>query len=391
MSSTHSCPTPQPVPVLTDGVVTLRGHSMGDVDAIQEQCRDPEMLRWTTVPRGYTRQDASDFVQHTRDEWASTDAGNRYWAIEAVGGGRPRFVGTIDLRLGESASTAFVGYGLHPAARGRGLMTRAVRLAAGHAFDHGLWGTPVRRIHWRAIVGNWSSRRVAWATGFTAHGTLPETLVNPANRGGPALDAWHASLATGVEMVPGAPWFEPAHLQGNGVRLRPFREEDRDAIEERGDPDHWMPGWSVLRRESFDAWLLRRRTFMAEGQSIEWCVADSATDRALGTVTVLTRGVPMTGDTAELGYQLNPSARGRGVMREAARLAVDFALRPAAEGGLGLRRLVAEAAADNAASNRVLESAGFMLFGREHAVDALPDGSYADALHWELLPGHRQA
>lgn len=359
---------------------------MADIDAIQEQGSDPEMLRWTTVPRGYTRQDASDFVRHTRDEW-SADAGNRYWAIEAVDDGRPRFDGTIDLRRGESPSTAAVGFGLHPAARGRGLAARAMRLAAGHAFDHGLWGTPVRRIHWRAIVGNWDSRRVAWATGFTHHGTLPETLVDPANPGGPALDAWHASLTTGVEMVPTTPWSEPARLQGNGIRLRPFRDDDRDAIEERHDPEHWLPAWSVLRHEGFDAWLLRRRTFVAEGQSIEWCVADSATDRALGAIAVFTRGVPMTGDTAELGYQLNPSARGRGVMREATRLAVGFAMRPASEGGLGLRRLVAETAADNAASNRVLESAGFVIFGREHAVDPLPDGTYADALHWELLHG----
>ena len=56
-------------------------------------------------------------------------------------------------------------------------------------------------------------------------------------------------------------------------------------------------------------------------------------------------------------------------------------------GGLGLRRLVAETAADNAASNRVLESNGFVVYGREHAVDPLTDGTFGDGLHWELLPG----
>ena len=54
------------------------------------------------------------------------------------------------------------------------------------------------------------------------------------------------------------------------------------------------------------------------------------------------------------------------------------------EGGFGLRRLVAETAADNAASNRVLERAGFTPWGREEAADA-PDGSVGPAIHWERL------
>jgi RimJ/RimL family protein N-acetyltransferase len=187
-------------------------------------------------------------------------------------------------------------------------------------------------------------------------------------------------------MSPQAPWFSPTRLEGTGIRLREWRDEDVSAIDDRNDPEHWMPEGSVLTRATFADWLHRRRSFMAAGEAIEWCVADASSDRALGTVTLFTRGAPMTGDVAELGYQLNPSARSRGVMKEAARLAVDFALRPVSEGGLGLRRLVAETAADNVASNRVLESVGFTPFGRERAVDPLPDGTWGDGLHWELLP-----
>ena len=158
-------------------------------------------------------------------------------------------------------------------------MTRAVRLSAAQGFDAGLWGVPLRRIHWRAIVGNWGSRRVAWTTGFTFHGMLPATHVDPADRGGPGLDAWHASLAVGEPMTPTAPWLEPAVMEDNGIRLRAWRDDDGGAIEDRDDPAHWMPGRSVLSRETFAEWLLRRRTFMADGQSVEWCVADAATDR----------------------------------------------------------------------------------------------------------------
>ena len=46
-------------------------------------------------------------------------------------------------------------------------------------------------------------------------------------------------------------------------------------------------------------------------------------------------------DTAELGYQVVPSARGRGVASTGARTLVTHAFAPRATGGLGMRRLVA--------------------------------------------------
>lgn len=381
---------PELADTLTDGVVTLRPHRLDDADAILEQCTDPDTLRWTTVPRGYTRDDAVAFVKRIRSEW-SDPQGNRHWAIDlddAPGSDHPRFGGTIDLRPGPSPSVASVGFGLHPAARGRGLMSRAVRLVAGHAFGEGLWGPPVQRIHWRAIAGNWGSRRVAWATGFTFHGTLPASHVDPENANAPALDTWVGSLGAADELRPRAPWFAPPPMEGQAIRLREWRESDRGAVEDRsGDPVHWMPEFAVLRRESFDEALLARRLRMSTGEALHWCIAGPTTDRALGDVVLFSRSGPLTGDTAEVGYQLNPSARGRGAAREAAALVVGFARRPVTAGGLGMRRVVAQTAADNAASNHILESLGFEVFGREHAVDRLPGGAYGDGLHWELPPG----
>jgi RimJ/RimL family protein N-acetyltransferase len=372
------------VAVLTDGVVTLRPHSLDDADAIVEQSSDPESLRWTTVPRPYSREHALSFIEGNLRAWATTD-GTRSWAIEWTDGlGRPRFGGTIDLRPGAAPSVGELGFGLHPAARGHGIMSRAVRLVVEHAFSTPVWGTPVSRLHWRAVVGNWGSRRVAWAAGFTFHGTIPESHPDP--MGGPtALDTWTASIAPGDTRAPRKPWLAATPIEGERVRLRPWRLDDADAIEPRDDPEHWMPAGSILRRETFPTWLHVRQERMADGIGIDWCVADLETDRALGSVLVFSRGGEI-GETAELGYQFFPSARGRGAAKEAARLAVRHALTPAAEGGLGVRRLVAETAADNEASNAVLRSVGFTEFGREHAVDRLADGSWSDALHWELLP-----
>ncbi|NUO89826.1 MAG: GNAT family N-acetyltransferase [Dermatophilaceae bacterium] len=375
---------PSTVPVLTDGVVTLRGHSLDDADAVVEQSTDPDSLRWTTVPRPYSREHAVSFIEGNLRAWATPD-GTRSWAIEWTDAlGRTRFGGTIDLRPGAAASVGELGFGLHPAARGHGVMSRAVRLVVEHAFGAPVWGVPVGRLHWRAVVGNWGSRRVAWATGFTFHGTIPESHPDPMG-GTTALDTWTGSITPGDSRSPRNAWLAATAIEGERVRLRPWRLDDADAIEPRDDPAHWMPSGSILRRDTFPAWVHVRQERMADGIGIDWCVADLETDRALGSVLVFSRSGAI-GDTAELGYQFFPSARGRGAAKEAARLAVRHALTPTSEGGLGVRRMVAETAADNEASNAVLRSVGFTEFGREHAVDRLADGRFADALHWELVP-----
>lgn len=375
---------PVTVKPLTDGVVTLRAHSLDDADAIVEQSTDPESLRWTTVPRPYSRDDALGWVEHNLAAWGEP-GGTRSWAIEWTDeSGATRYGGTIDLRPGAAPSAGELGFGLHPDARGRGLMSRAVRLVVRHAFATPVWGVPVRRVHWRAIVGNWGSRRAAWAAGFTFHGTIPDSHPDP--EGGPeALGTWTGSITPGDPLSPQTPWLAATPVEGERVRLRPWRLDDVDAVEPRDDPDHWMPPRAIIRRETFPTWVLSRQERMAEGSGVDWCVADRGTDRALGSVTIFSRSGPVS-DVAELGYQFFPSARGRGAAKEAARLAVAHALAPASEGGLGVRRLVAETAADNEASNAVLRSAGFVPFGREHAVDLLPDGAWGDGLHWELLP-----
>lgn len=372
-----------PVPVLTDGTLTLRAHSPADADALLAERLDPQTRRWSVTPRCRTRQDALDFIDDVAAAWDRPDDVRR-WAIERDGA----YAGTITLRPGPTRESAWVGFAVHPDARALGVASAAIRLVAVYGFERGPWGAPLTRIHWRCIAQNWGSRKAAWANGFTFHGMIPASHPDPADPDhGPALDTWHGSLSAGGPMEPRTPWYIPPALRGEGFVMRPWRDDDIEAIEERDEPAHWVPVPSVLRRATFGPWLLKRRLAMADGTAVEWCVADAATDRMLGSVAVFSRYGPIEdGDSAELGYQLNPSARGRGVVTAAARLAVAHALRPREEGGLGLRRLTAQTAADNTASNAVLTRLGFVEFGREHAVDLLPDGSCADALLWELLP-----
>ncbi|MEI4273638.1 GNAT family protein [Klenkia sp. LSe6-5] len=147
------------VPRLQDGDVLLRAHTEADLPAVVEQCQDPDMQRFTSVPVPYAASDAAAFLDHVRAGWA--DGSTASWAIE-VGG---RFAGTVDLRLGEG--WAGIGYGLHPWARGRGVMTSAVGLALRWGCSEGgLVG-----VRWEAFVGNEASRRVAEKCGFRMEGT----------------------------------------------------------------------------------------------------------------------------------------------------------------------------------------------------------------------------
>src|SRR5262245_14118539 len=113
---------PQDVPVLGDGRVTLRAHSMDDVDAVTEQGQDPEMTAWTTVPHPYRRDDAVEWVG-TRVPAGWADGSNLGFAIVHGRG----YAGSVDLRP-HSDVEAEVGFALHPAQRGQGVMRHALNL-----------------------------------------------------------------------------------------------------------------------------------------------------------------------------------------------------------------------------------------------------------------------
>jgi len=360
------------VPVLADGTVTLRAYRRQDIPAMVEQCRDEQMQRWTRVPSPYQARDARAYIDSRAVEWKS--GRELSFAIATSNG----YAGNVDLRP-DGAGAADVGYALHPAARGRGVMSRALRLALG-------WGFEVLDLdvaHWRAQVGNWAGRRVAWAVGFRVEGTVRELLVHRDGR----CDAWVGSLRRGEVFAPTHPWYEPAILTGRGVRLRPHRDDDLAAIVEACNDEttrHWLVDIPVPYTES-DA-RIHRESVLADhagGSAIYWAVAD-ASDRMLAEIGLfgLRAGVSQAG---EIGYWTHPGARCRGVMTEAARLVARHALLPREDGGLGLSRVQIRAATGNLASQRVALKAGFQPTGRDRQAERLRDGSMDDDLRYDLV------
>ncbi len=365
---------PLVVPVLSDGEVTIRAHVPTDLDGLYEMAVDPEMVRWTAVPETATRA-MSEQLAFTVIPRGWEDGTHRGWAIEATDDdGRSRFAGNVDIR---QKPIADIGFALHPWARGRGIMARAVRLAVDWALTEG----GVEIVHWRSHVGNEASLRVAHATGFTLHGTTPGMLLER----GQVIDAWTGSLRFGDAPYARTPWAESTVLESERLRLRPFTDADLPRIAEAcSDPltRHFdsvlpQPFTTATARAYVDSCVWQAAT----GAKATWAVADRDSDDLLGTIAVMDL-LGLAADHGEIGYWLHPDARGRGLMTEALRLVVDHALDP---DGLDRRRLALHAAVDNRASNAVARAAGFILFGTQRAAERLGDGSFDDLNGYELL------
>jgi ribosomal-protein-alanine N-acetyltransferase len=370
------------VPTITDGEepdpVTLRGHRPDDVGSAYEMCTDPDMQRWTTVPVPYERQHAEDFVfVRTPRGWA--DGTEWGFAVEARDdAGLARFAGNVALRL-DGAGGAEVAYALAPWARGRGVMSRAVRLLLTWGFtERGL-----QVVHWRANVGNWPSRRVAWATGFRLEGTVRGLLAAR----GQLHDGWVGSVVRGEPLQPATAWLEVPELHGRGVVLRRWREDDVPRVAEAcADPrtQAWLPALPSPYTLADAQWYVGSREEQhARGSGIYWCVAAAEDDRCVGSIGLMNLGE--AGVAPEIGYWTHPDARRRGLMTTATRLVLRHAVLDVEEGGLGLPRVTLRAATANAASNAVAVGAGLTRTGIARSGERLRDGTLTDMVLYDAL------
>ena len=154
-----------PDPPLDDGVVRLAPLSEAHLAGMRELGEDPDVARFTYVPLPLTDERARSWLGRYVEGWRKgTLAG---FAIEPAGGGE--FLGFMAIvRYDADAREAEIGYIVAPAARGRGLAARALKLLA----DWCLGPLGLERIELRIDVANVASVRVAEKLSFVREGVL---------------------------------------------------------------------------------------------------------------------------------------------------------------------------------------------------------------------------
>jgi RimJ/RimL family protein N-acetyltransferase len=161
-------PTPRivlPGDPLVEGDTALRPWRDSDLPQLVDACRDPDIVRWTSVPSAYSEADARNYLRQRYD--AALAGLTAPFAIVHASEGR--LLGSISLlRFAWSDARGEVGYWLARWARGQGHATRATRLICAWGFG----ALRLERIDLMAATGNPGSQQVAERAGFTREAVL---------------------------------------------------------------------------------------------------------------------------------------------------------------------------------------------------------------------------
>jgi len=146
---------------LRDGELVLRPLGLGDLDAVVDSCRDPEIPRFTLlVPTPYTEADGREFLTSVEEAWRGVGS-ERTFAM-TVGG---EFLGVV----GSGLHTGVLGYWTRREARNRGWTTRAVVTLVEWGRRQGL-----RDFSLTTHPDNLASQKVALKAGFHEIGVVDE-------------------------------------------------------------------------------------------------------------------------------------------------------------------------------------------------------------------------
>jgi RimJ/RimL family protein N-acetyltransferase len=165
-----------PAEPLIDGPTALRAWRDSDLQPLVTACQDPEISRWTRVPFPYGPSDARNYLLQRHD---ALHAGASAPFAIVLAEDRDHLLGSISLmRFSWKNARGEVGYWLAGDARGRGHVTRAVRLITNWGFVH----LGLQRIDLMAATGNPASQRVAERCGFTREAVLRSFMVSKNRR-----------------------------------------------------------------------------------------------------------------------------------------------------------------------------------------------------------------
>jgi RimJ/RimL family protein N-acetyltransferase len=330
-------------PVLSDGVVRLRELRAADKAAVVKACNDGLVERFCyRVPYPYHENDFVEFLAYNEHFWATDLVAN--WTV--VDPESDELLAMISLEVLPVRQAGEIGYWCAPWARGRGVMSAAVRLVRDWAFDE----LELERLELTTDVDNTGSQRVAQATGFRREGVMHGYLTARDRRADDVLFA----MVPGDPREPLTPLPDP-RLEDGRVVVRPFEPDDIPAVQlacDDRDVAHWihlMPKpYSLADAEQFVTDSRRR---LVAGDRARLAVVDTQSGHLLGSISL---DLFAERQAAEIGYWVKKEARRSGVSLAAARLLVRWAFED-----VGVERLELLTYPGNAASQALAEKLGF--------------------------------
>lgn len=150
----------KPPASLTDGVVVLRKLRDADRAAVLATMRDREVRRWLNMPAEPRAADFDALMRTTRDGFASGDRLD--YVVATTSDDTPLGAVVASRRARDNWELAYLA---QEAGRGRGLMTRGLKLIAEWLFDQ-----DVGRLELRTHPDNVASQQLALRCGFQREG-----------------------------------------------------------------------------------------------------------------------------------------------------------------------------------------------------------------------------
>ncbi|HEU5269401.1 MAG TPA: GNAT family N-acetyltransferase [Jatrophihabitans sp.] len=340
----------------------LRPWQAADAAEVTGIMRDRRMAEFLPLPQPYTAADAAEFVRS-----AASDTRLELAIVRDA-----RLVGAIGMSLPDRHTGAEIGYWVRSADWGNGYATEAVRALNRFAFERGIQRTQIQ-----ADVGNLASVRVALRAGFSFEGIA---RLGGRSQRGPADRAMFARLATDSDGQVPPSWPEVTELTDGVVLLRKPRPEDWPILyAEHANPEsqRWGFGDEYTEQAAIQRAEVAGLNWLV-GRSADLVICDVATGAGAGMMN-LRWGPP---EVVGIGYGILPEFRGRRFTTRALRLLASWAF-----GQTSIVRLELGCKADNIASARSAELAGFVRDGRFATRLRNPDGGYSDEISFGLVRG----
>jgi RimJ/RimL family protein N-acetyltransferase len=355
---------------MESGRLLLRPWTLADAPAVQAACSDLETQRWLRLPSPYTLADAERWVTEGGHILRRAGSGIQCAVVERW---TEQLVGSCEVRMHPTRrSCVEIGYWIAPWARGRRYGAEAIDRMCRWCYKHG-----VARVELLAAVPNVVSQRVALRAGFLREGVVRSAVPL-------ATESTDAVLFSRLATDTGTPTPRPlpdVNAFGDGVVVvRPLRAGDEDAaLDERSDYEarRWATGPRPWTRRDVERLVQSAASAWLAGTEARFAVVDGASGEYVGSVG-LRLTVPAFA-VAEVGYGMRARWRRRGYMTRALALVDAWAFHQA-----GLARLELGTAADNVASQRTAERAGFVREGVARLRLPTPDGRRVDEVRYGL-------